>query len=186
MPIESNIPKPHPTPVYPAMQLEVDATDIERAIFRVKQSFATTEQPLNRERTLTLLYPQWLPGKHAPRGAVAELTGLKFSAKGQLLKWERDPLNVYAFHITVPADVTKIDAEYQFLSPVRESEGRIVVTPEMMNVQWEQVSLYPAGYFTRNIRIRPSIILPDGLDRRRRTRWCENHRQPHRLCRDRL
>jgi predicted metalloprotease with PDZ domain len=162
MPLESRIAKPHPTPVYPAMNLEVDATDIDRAIFRVKQSFATTEQPLTRERTLTLLYPQWLPGKHAPRGAIAELAGLKFSAKGQLLKWERDPLNVYAFHVTVPADVTKIDAEFQFLSPVRESEGRIVVTPEMMNVQWEQVSLYPAGYFTRNIRIRPSILLPQG------------------------
>ncbi len=162
VPIENTIPKPHPTPVYPAMQLEVDATDIDRAIFRVKQSFATNEQPLNRERRLTLLYPEWLPGKHGPRGAIAELTGLKFSAKGQALKWERDPLNVYAFHVTIPENVEKIDAEFQFLSPTRESEGRIVVTPEMMNVQWEQVSLYPAGYFTRNIRIRPSITLPQG------------------------
>jgi predicted metalloprotease with PDZ domain len=162
VPLENRIAEPHPTPVYPAMNLEVDATDIDRAIFRVKQSFAATEQPIARERTLTLLYPKWLPGKHGPRGALAELTGLKFTAKGQVLKWERDPVNVYAFHITVPENVVKVDAEFQFLSPVRESEGRIVVTPEMMNVQWEQVSLYPAGYFTRNIRIRPSIILPQG------------------------
>jgi predicted metalloprotease with PDZ domain len=156
VPLENRIAEPDAKAVYPAMSFEVDATDIDRAIFRVKQSFSATGG------TLTLLYPKWLPGKHGPRGALAELTGLKFTAKGQVLKWERDPLNVYAFHITVPANVDKVDAEYQFLSPVRESEGRIVVTPEMMNVQWEQVSLYPAGYFTRNIRIRPSIILPQG------------------------
>jgi len=31
-----------------------------------------------------------------------------------------------------------------------------------MNVQWEQVALYPAGYFTRQITVKPSIILPTG------------------------
>jgi predicted metalloprotease with PDZ domain len=141
------------------MQLNVDATDIGRSIFRVKQ---TVHVPGTSERTFTLLYPEWLPGKHGPRGAIAELAGLIFKGNGKILKWERDPLNVYAFHIAVPADVKDLVAEFQFLSPVRESEGRIVVTQEMMNVQWEQVSLYPAGYYTRNIRIRPSITLPEG------------------------
>ena len=60
-----------------AMTLEVDATDIERAIFNVKQSI-----PVEPGKRLTLLYPQWLPGKHGPRGALAELAGLKFSANG--------------------------------------------------------------------------------------------------------
>jgi predicted metalloprotease with PDZ domain len=158
VPVEDRTAAPQDVRYPGVMQLEVDATDIERAIFRVKQSIPVVAG----SQTLTLLYPQWLPGKHGPRGALAELAGLKFTANGQTLKWERDPVDVYAFHITLPAGAKQVDADYQFLSPVRDSEGRIVVTPEMMNVQWEQVSLYPAGYFTRQIRIRPSITLPQG------------------------
>ena len=52
--------------------------------------------------------------------------------------------------------------EFQFTAPVRESEGRINVTPNMMNVQWEQVAVYPAGHFTRAIQVKPSITLPEG------------------------
>lgn len=156
-PPQTNIPGPKDTPYPGVMRLEVDATDTARAIFRVKQTI-----PAQGGKTLTLLYPKWLPGKHAPRGALAELTGLKFRSGGQLLKWERDPVNVYAFHIDLPAGANEVEAEFQFTSPIRDNEGRIVVTPEMMNVQWEQVSLYPAGHFTRQIRIRPSITLPQG------------------------
>jgi predicted metalloprotease with PDZ domain len=141
------VPEPVDVPYAPgAMTLEVDATDIERAIFNVKQSV-----PVEPGKRLTLLYPQWLPGKHGPRGALAELAGLKFSANGQPVAWERDPTQVYAFHLNIPEGATQLDASYQFLSPVRDSEGRIVVTPEMLNVQWEQVSLYPAGHFTREL-----------------------------------
>src|SRR3546814_17451911 len=32
----------------------------------------------------------------------------------------------------------------------------------MMNVQWEKMTLYPAGYYVRNINVRPSITLPAG------------------------
>ncbi len=156
--VADTVPKPVDAPYAPgAMTLEVDTTDIERAIFQVRQTI-----PVEPGKKLTLLYPQWLPGKHGPRGALAELAGLKFSANGAPVAWERDPTQVYAFHLNIPEGAKTLEASYQFLSPVRDSEGRIVVTPEMMNVQWEQVSLYPAGHFTRQIRIRPSVILPQG------------------------
>jgi predicted metalloprotease with PDZ domain len=109
-----------------------------------------------------LLYPQWLPGKHGPRGALAELTGLQITAGGKPAAWTRDPVEVYAFHVDVPAGASAVDVKFQFTAPVRESEGRINVTPNMMNVQWEQVALYPAGHFTRAIQVKPSIILPKG------------------------
>jgi predicted metalloprotease with PDZ domain len=159
LPIVDAVPEAADTPYAPgAMRLEVDATDITRAIFRVKQTI-----PVDASKKLVLLYPKWLPGKHAPRGALAELAGLKIRADdGTLLKWTRDPVEVYAFHVDLPRNAKSITAEYQFLSPVRDSEGRIVVTSEMMNIQWEQVSLYPAGHFTRNIRIKPSVTLPEG------------------------
>ena len=156
-PIVSTIPDPVDEPLSAPMTLEVDASDIARAIYRVKQSI-----PVESGKPVILLYPEWLPGKHGPRGALAELTGLKFTAGGVPVKWTRDPVEVYAFHLDVPAGATSVQAEFQFLTPLRNSEGRRVITPEMMNVQWEQVALYPAGHFTRAIKVKPSITLPDG------------------------
>jgi len=90
------------------------------------------------------------------------MTGLMIRAGGNALRWTRDPVQVYAFHVDVPAGTASVDVEFQFTAPVRESEGRINVTPNMMNVQWEQVALYPAGHFTRAIQVKPSITLPEG------------------------
>ena len=158
---------PTPTPIVDAipasqdrsppgpMTLLVDATDTQRAIFRVKQNI-----PIEKAGTNYLLYPKWLPGKHAPRGAIDALSGLKIMANGKQLTWTRDAVDVFAFKVDVPQGVTSLDVEFQFLSPIQSREGRIVVTPEMMNIQWEQVALYPAGYYTRNIGVKPSIILP--------------------------
>ncbi|MCE2729752.1 MAG: hypothetical protein LW623_07195 [Sphingomonadaceae bacterium] len=157
VPIVSNIPEPQDRPLSEPMILSVDATDIDRAIFQVRQVI-----PVEKGKPLILLYPQWLPGKHGPRGALAEMTGLMIRAGGKTLRWTRDPVQVYAFHVDVPAETSSVDVEFQFTAPVRESEGRINVTPNMMNVQWEQVALYPAGHFTRAIQVKPSITLPEG------------------------
>jgi predicted metalloprotease with PDZ domain len=155
--IIDRVPEPEDRPLSAPMKLEVDATDVARAIFRVKQTI-----PVEAGKPLILLYPQWLPGKHGPRGALAEMTGLKVRANGKLLTWTRDPVEVYAFHIDTPPGTRSVDVEFQFTSPVQGSEGRIVVTPAMMNIQWEQVALYPAGHFTRAIQVQPSITLPKG------------------------
>ena len=57
--------------------------------------------------------------------------------------------------------IVALDAEFQYLSPVDTDEGRIVMTPEMLNLQWNAVVLYPAGYFTRQIMVEPGVRLPD-------------------------
>jgi predicted metalloprotease with PDZ domain len=151
------IPLPSDKPYPGTMILKVDATDFARGIFHVRQTI-----PVARSGKLTLLYPEWLPGKHAPRGAIAEMAGFRPSAGGKPLSWTRQPTDVYAFDIDVPAGTKSIDVAFDFLSPTRTSEGRVVVTPAMMNLQWEQVSLYPAGYFTRNIPVQLEVTLPDG------------------------
>ena len=74
-----SIPLPADTPYRGTMALKVDATDVARGIFHVRQTI-----PVAKSGKLTLLYPQWLPGKHAPRGAIAELAGFKASAGGKL------------------------------------------------------------------------------------------------------
>lgn len=145
------------TPYPGTMMLEVDATDVARAIYSVRQTI-----PVAQPGRLTLRYPEWLPGKHAPRGEISALAGLVFTGNGHTLTWRRDPADVYAFHVEVPAGVRSVEARFQFLSPTRTAEGRVSVTTEMLNLQFEQVSLYPAGYATRAIPVQPTVILPQG------------------------
>jgi predicted metalloprotease with PDZ domain len=155
------LPQPIPAPqdlAYPGvMRLEVDATDNTRRIFRVRQTI-----PLAAAGRTTLLYPAWLPGNHAPRGPLDKLSGLVIRAGGQVLPWTRDPVDPYAFHVDAPQGATALDLEFQFVSPTAANQGRVVVTPEMLNLQWNAVALYPAGYFTRRIMVEPSVRLPEG------------------------
>ena len=141
---------------YPGViRLAVDATDLERHIFTVHET-----APVAAPGDVTLLYPKWLPGEHSPAGPVDQLAGLVVHGGGRRLEWVRDPVDVYAFHVAVPAGVSALDLDFQFVSPVETRVGRIVMTPDMLNLQWNAVSLYPAGYFTRGIPVEASVRLP--------------------------
>ncbi|WP_099185624.1 M61 family metallopeptidase [Sphingobium fuliginis] len=158
LPVDYAAPAPKDAP-YPGgtIKLEVDATDTVQRIFRVKETI-----PVAAAGPMTLLMPQWLPGNHAPRGQIEKLTGLSFTADGKPLAWKRDPLNVYGFVIDVPQGTKQVVASFQFLSATQPNQGRVVVTPKMLNIQWESVSLYPAGYYTRQIPIQATVTYPDG------------------------
>jgi predicted metalloprotease with PDZ domain len=85
------------------------------------------------------------------------------SANGQPLAWSRDPVNVFAFHVEVPPGVSALDLSFQFLSAVSGAEGRIMMTPDMLSLQWNALALYPAGHFSRDITFEPSVKLPAGF-----------------------
>ncbi|WP_367118764.1 M61 family metallopeptidase [Phenylobacterium sp.] len=151
------VPAPRDVAYPGVIRLEVDLTDTARRIWRVKETI-----PVAQSGPLTLLYPQWLPGKHAPRGAIDKLAGLVIKGDGKTIPWVRDTVDVYAFHLDVPAGVREITAEFQFLTPTAPNQGRVMVTPEMLNLQWEAVALYPAGHFSRRVMVEPRIRLPGG------------------------
>jgi predicted metalloprotease with PDZ domain len=153
----SRIPPARDIPYPGTLTIHVDATDTARAIYRVRQTV-----PVQGAGPLVLLYPEWLPGNHAPRGPIASIAGLKISANGRSVPWRRDPGYVYAFHVDVPSGVKTLDVEFQHLSPTQSNQGRVTMTPDMLNAQWEKMSLYPAGYYVRNIPITPSVTLPEG------------------------
>ena len=124
-------------------------------------AFIAAPRPV-RGGAVTLLYPKWIPGKHWGAGRIDSLAGLIVTANGKRLEWVRDPVDVFAFHVNTPAGTSALDVEFQFLTSATGNEDRVVMTPEMMNVQWFSLSLYPAGYFTRDIPITASITLPEG------------------------
>ena len=154
--VRAEVAPPQDVPYAGVLKLNVDATDLGRRIFRVREEIPVVAGPL------TLLYPQWLPGKHAPRGAIEKLAGLVIRGNGEPIAWRRDPLDVHAFHLDVPTGVTNLVIEFDFLSPQESRQGRVVMTPEMLNLQWEAVALYPAGHYASRITVAPSVILPKG------------------------
>ena len=149
------VPPPQDTPYEGTVKLHVDANDTVQGIFRVRETVPV--QP----GTLTLLYPQWIPGDHSPSGPIAMLAGLKISANGKPLTWLRDKYNMYAFHLDVPAGVPSIDVEFQYLSG-RSDDGGFEITDRMMDMEWSKVALYPAGHYSRGITFVPSMTLPHG------------------------
>lgn len=151
----AEVPAPLDQPYPGTIVLNVDATNVGQQIFRMRASIPV------RPGKLTLLYPQWLPGNHGPSGPLTQLAGLKITGNGKPIEWTRDPVQVHAFHLNVPADVTLIEAQYQFLSPVDGAQGRITMTGEMLGVQWPSVTLYPAGYNSRRIMVQPNLTLPE-------------------------
>jgi predicted metalloprotease with PDZ domain len=149
------IPAPRDVPYPGTMQLTVDASDVTRGIFRVRQHVPVTDAG-----DFVMLYPKWIPGGHSPRGDIKNVTGFRPSANGRALDWVRDDLDVTAFHIKVPEGVTAIDLEYQYVSPTDTNQGRTVATPDMASIQWISNSMYPAGYFVRQIPVQASVIVP--------------------------
>ncbi len=157
VPHVDTIPAARDIPYPGTISLAIDATDVRRAIFRVKQVL-----PVARAGHMVLLFPKWLPGNHSPTGQIEKLAGLKITAGGKPVPWTRDPVDVFAFHIEVPAGAQALDITFQFLSATAPNQGRVVMTPAMLSLQWQSMSLYPAGYFTRQIPVEASVTYPDG------------------------
>ena len=159
------LPVPQPPPIvqpqdkaFPGqIDLNVDATDLDRHIFRITETI-----PVAGAGPLTLLYPKWIPGDHGPTGPLPALAGLTISAGGKPVAWQRDVVEMAAFHLTVPDGATDLRIEFQYLSPPEEDEGRVVMTPNMLDVQWNPEVLYPAGYYSRGIVLHPTLKLPEG------------------------
>src|SRR3954452_15395345 len=143
---------------YPGtIQLTVDASDVTRAIFRVHEHV-----PVPGPDDFVLLYPKWLPGHHSPSGQIDKIAGFRASADGRNLEWVRDNLDVYAFRVKVPEGTKAIDVDFQYVSPTAQNQGRVVATADMASIQWIANSLYPAGYFVRDIPVQASVIVPAG------------------------
>jgi predicted metalloprotease with PDZ domain len=143
---------------YPGtLKVFVDATDTQQRVMRVRQTV-----PVSKAGDLVLVMPRWLPGKHAPRPQTDKIANIRFSAGGKPLTWLRDPVEVTAFHVAVPEGVSEVTAEFDFLTPMTTAAGRVVMTDVLANLQWENLSMYPAGFYTSRIVTELTLKLPQG------------------------
>jgi predicted metalloprotease with PDZ domain len=143
----------------PTVTIFVDATSAPRKIFHAKLKIPTTPGDL------TLYYPKWIPGEHAPDGPVIDLAGLKFSASGKTLKWRRDLLDGFTIHVEIPPGETEVNAELDFLSPATFEGGFSAgssATDKMAVISWNQVLLYPKGWKSDDLTYVATLKLPAG------------------------
>jgi predicted metalloprotease with PDZ domain len=167
---QSAPPQPQPDPMPPtiaapvdkpyagAVKLAVDVSDHVRHVASVHE-----EIPVEKgAKELVLLYPQWIPGNHSPTGPISKLGGIVTTVDGARVQWVRDRVNVYAFHVPLPAGAKTVGLEFEYLSAIKQMEGRIETSNEIQDLAWNTVLMYPAGYFSRDIPFDATLKLPDG------------------------
>ena len=141
--------------------LEVDATTISRKILSARESFPVAS-PL--AHTIDLVYPKWIPGNHAPTGPIADLVNLRFTADGKSVAWVRDPVDMFRFHIPVPAGTNLLVADYSLVGAYvagNDFGPGNTSTPVQGDVNWDQLVLYPADTVADQVTVSASIKLPD-------------------------
>lgn len=153
--------KPSAAKTAPHITLTVDATDAPRKIFHARLTIPATPG------MLTLYYPKWIPGEHGPTGPIEDLAGLVFTANnGQTLKWRRDLLDGWTFHVDVPDGVSSVDAALDFISPTANAEGIYTggasASDKMTVLSWNTLLLYPEGWTTNDLTYEASLRLPSG------------------------
>ena len=140
------------------IRVEVDATQAPQRLLHTHLTVPVQPGPL------TLLFPEWIPGEHMPTGPINNIAGLKFTAARKALPWRRDLLDMFAFHLTVPAGVTSLDVRFDFLIAGAASgySSGASATAYLNDMSWNQVILYPKGFAAKDLMYAPSLKLPAG------------------------
>src|SRR6266436_4602929 len=143
-----------PTPI----TLIVDANEIHQQ--RIEARMVIPAQP----GPMTLLYPKWLPGTHGPGGPIGRLGGLKISAGGKPVAWQRDPLEMFAFHCEVPSGATALEVELAYAltsaQDFLEVSVGVVASRHVAIINWNALLVYPKGCKVDDLTYSAKLRLP--------------------------
>jgi len=140
-----------------SIRLHVDLTDAPRNLYHAKLSIPATPG------AMTLVFPKWIPGNHRPSGPIAALTGIRFEAAGKPLVWQRDDVDMYAFHVTVPDAAHELDVSLDAItSSDSAGGGGPAASSNLLDLNWNAIVLYPQGADSGAVEFVPSVRLPAG------------------------
>jgi predicted metalloprotease with PDZ domain len=135
------------------IQITADLTEAPRKLYHAEIDLPVKAGPVS------LTTPKWIPGNHRPTGPVDDITGVVFTAmvggKSQVLPWRRDDVDLYQFHVTIPAGVTSLHAHLDCIVTAR-------ATTKMAVLEWEKLLLYPANTPVKDIAVQPSVTVAAG------------------------
>jgi predicted metalloprotease with PDZ domain len=135
------------------IRLTVDATRAPQRLYQVHMVMPAAPGPM------TLYYPKWIQGAHAPVGPINNFNGLKITTNGKTVPWQRDALDVFTFHLVVPAGAQQLEVSFDYLEPGTDFGS---VTDKLLVLNWYQVVLYPAGTPAAQINFKATLQLPAG------------------------
>jgi predicted metalloprotease with PDZ domain len=138
------------------LNLRVDAREIARN--RVHSELVLAARP----GPLTLAFAKWIPGEHGPNGPLDAIIGLEISAGGSVVPWTRDPLDLYAFRLTVPRGADHLDITIDVGLP---TDGATFTsgqtnTARLAIINWNEFLLYPRGVDAERLSIEASLVPP--------------------------
>ena len=145
---------PYPSAQNPTMALAVDATESARHILHVQMDIPA------RAGALTLVYPKWLPGEHAPNGPIANVSGIIFTSGGQTLVWNRDLVDMFAFHLKVPDGANSVHAAFDLLTA--SDPAQAITSDNLADIAWTSLVLYPQGKTADTVNVAARLRLPAG------------------------
>lgn len=143
-----------------SMKVHVDASDAARGIFHAEIEISCSPG------VVTLVYPKWIPGEHAPFGPIMQVVGVNFTALGKPASWQRDPDDMFTFHCTVPENASVLNVSLDYLSPSATTGPGYGYSPNstgrLLMLLWNHLLLYPESESTDNVQCQPSMRLPQG------------------------
>jgi predicted metalloprotease with PDZ domain len=142
----------------PAIKLSVDLTDAPRKILHATEILPVLPGPM------TLVYPEWIPGEHGPTGPIVNQTGFVITApSGERVKWERDLVDMYSYHITVPAGVSELHIQMDFLAvPGAQFTAGGSTSANLALLSWNTLLVYPAGSKAAEVMVTPTLTILSG------------------------
>jgi predicted metalloprotease with PDZ domain len=140
------------------VRVRVDASRAPQHLIHSSMTMPVNAGPL------TLRYPQWIPGDHQPVGPIADLVGLKITGGGRPIAWTRDSVDMFAFHLDVPAGVAtlNIDLDLILAPEALGVDSSSSATQQLMVFYWSAVVLYPAGTPTDQLNYQGTLTVPNG------------------------
>jgi len=138
--------------------LHVDLRDAPKKILHAVEEIPVTPG------ANTLVFPKWIPGEHMPSGPIDDMAGFFLTANGEPVKWQRDPIDMFAFHFNVPAGVTTLEAKMDFLATPNGGSFTAggSTSANLAMLSWNTLVLYPQGTKSADVMVTPSVTLPDG------------------------
>jgi len=138
------------------LRVRVDLTDASQNLFHTAVTLPATPGPM------TLVYPKWIPGNHRPSGPIANVAGLHIRSGGQEIPWKRDPVEMYSFHVEVPKGAREVEAVFDLIATDSAGAGGNAASSNLLDLNWNQVVLYPAGVASDAVQCSASVRLPKG------------------------
>ena len=69
---------------------------------------------------------------------------------------------MYSFHVDVPAGVTEVEASFDLISADSAGGGGPAASSNLLDLNWNQVVLYPQGQASDAVQVLASVRLPEG------------------------